>query len=152
MKKTVKQEYYIQHNCICKKYNKGIIWLLMICISTLKNVYSVLPILELFYFLMLTCMICLYMLDINLLSDISFATIVFYSVGCLFVLLVINSLTLLIIKRMQVKTIRYYLKPIRMVIRKRTQVINIGKDVEEMRPSCAVAGNIIFGQPLWETV
>ena len=124
----------------------------MICISTLKNVYSVLPILELFYFLMLTCMICLYMLDINLLSDMSFATIVFYSVGCLFVLLVINSLTLLIIKRMQVKTIRYYLKPIRMVIRKRTQVINIGKDVEEMRPSCAVVGNIIFGPPLWETV
>ena len=50
MKKTMKQEYCTQHNHIYKKYNKGIIWLLMICISTLKNVYSVLPILELFYF------------------------------------------------------------------------------------------------------
>ena len=36
-------------------------------------------------FLKLNCMNCLYVLDINPLSVISFANILFYSVGCLFV-------------------------------------------------------------------
>ena len=38
-------------------------------------------------FLMLSCMNCIYMLDINLLLVISFANIFSHSVGCLFILL-----------------------------------------------------------------
>ena len=53
-----------------------------------KNVYSVLlPIFKsgyLFDFLLLSCMNCLYMLDINPLSVISFANIFSHSIGCLF--------------------------------------------------------------------
>ena len=37
-----------------------------------------------FVFLVLSCMSCLYILDINSLSVVSFAIIVFYSEGCLF--------------------------------------------------------------------
>ena len=40
----------------------------------------------LFVFLILSCMSCLYILDINLLSVISFANIFAHSVDCLFVL------------------------------------------------------------------
>ena len=51
--------------------------LLAICISSWKSVYSVLPIfkLGLFVFLMLSCRSHLYMLDINPVSVISFASI-----------------------------------------------------------------------------
>ena len=42
-------------------------------------------------FLILSCMSSLYSLHINPLSDISFASI-FYSVGCLFVLLIVSLL------------------------------------------------------------
>ena len=44
----------------------------------------------LFCFLILSCMNSLYTLDINLLSDISFANIFSHSVGCFFTLLVIS--------------------------------------------------------------
>ena len=41
-------------------------------------------------FLILSCMSSLYMLDINLLLDISFANSFFYSVGCLFFFLAVS--------------------------------------------------------------
>ena len=43
-----------------------------------------------FFFLMLSCMICLYMVDINPLLVISLANIFSHSVGCLFILLIIS--------------------------------------------------------------
>ena len=39
-------------------------------------------------FLVLSCMSCLYILEINFLSVVSFATIFSYSEGCLFTLLI----------------------------------------------------------------
>ena len=42
-------------------------------------------------FLMLSCMNCLHMLDINILSAVSFANIFCHSVGCLFILLMVSS-------------------------------------------------------------
>ena len=58
-----------------------------------RNVYSVLlPIFKsgFCFFLMLSCMSCFYVLDINPLSVISFANIFSHSVGCLFVLLMVS--------------------------------------------------------------
>ena len=43
----------------------------------------------LFVFLALSCMNCLYVLEINPLSVVSFAIIFFYSEGCLFILLIV---------------------------------------------------------------
>ena len=45
---------------------------------------------RLFVFLLLSCMSCLYMVDINPLSVISFANIFSHSVGCLFVLSMVS--------------------------------------------------------------
>ena len=42
------------------------------------------------FFLILSCMICLHILDINLLSILSFENIFFYSIGWLFLLLMIS--------------------------------------------------------------
>ena len=44
----------------------------------------------LFVFLILSCMSCLYILEINPLSVASFANIFFHSVGCLFILLMVS--------------------------------------------------------------
>ena len=44
----------------------------------------------LFVFLALSCMSCLYVLEINLLSVVSFAIIFFYSECCFFTLLIIS--------------------------------------------------------------
>ena len=44
----------------------------------------------LFVFLVLSCMNCLYILEINPLSVASFAIIFFHSEGCLFTLLVVS--------------------------------------------------------------
>ena len=44
----------------------------------------------LFVFLVLSCMSCLYILEINALSFVSFATIFSHSEGCLFTLLVVS--------------------------------------------------------------
>ena len=44
----------------------------------------------LFVFLMLSCMSCLYILDINPLSVTSFANIFYHSVGCLFILSMVS--------------------------------------------------------------
>ena len=43
-------------------------------------------------FLVLSCMSSLYILNINPLSDISFTSIFFHSVGCLFILLMVSFL------------------------------------------------------------
>ena len=51
-----------------------------------KNIYSVLPLFK-FYFLVLRCMSCLHMLDINSLLFMSFANFISHSVDCLFILL-----------------------------------------------------------------
>ena len=44
----------------------------------------------LFVFLVLSCMSCLYILEINLLSVVSFAIIFSHSEGCLFTLLIVS--------------------------------------------------------------
>ena len=44
----------------------------------------------LFVFLVLSCMSCLYILEINPLSVVSFAFIVSHSEGCLFTLLIVS--------------------------------------------------------------
>ena len=44
----------------------------------------------LFVFLILSCMSCLYILEINPLSVVSFAVIFSHSEGCLFILLVVS--------------------------------------------------------------
>ena len=45
---------------------------------------------ELFIFLILSCMSCLYVLETNPLSVVSFAIIFFHSEGCLFTLLIVS--------------------------------------------------------------
>ena len=55
-----------------------------------RNVYlGLLPIFGLGFFLTLSCMSCLYILEINPLSDDSFADIFSHSEGCLFLLLIV---------------------------------------------------------------
>ena len=55
-----------------------------------KNVYSVrLPIFN-WFFLILSCISCLYILDINSISVLSFENIFSRSVGCLFILLMVS--------------------------------------------------------------
>ena len=44
----------------------------------------------LFVFLVSSCMSCLYILEINPLSVVSFAIIFFHSEGCLFILLIVS--------------------------------------------------------------
>ena len=63
---------------------------LAICMSSLEKYSDPLPcLIELCEVLLLSCMSSLYILDINSLSDIYFANIFSYSVGCLFILLMI---------------------------------------------------------------
>ena len=45
---------------------------------------------ELFVFLVLSCMSCLYILEINPLSVVSFTTILYHSEGCLFTLFIVS--------------------------------------------------------------
>ena len=64
-----------------------------ICMSSLEKYlfrsFSHLLI-ELFVFLVLSCMNCLYILEINHLSAVSFAIIFSHSEGCLFTLLIVS--------------------------------------------------------------
>ena len=67
--------------------------LFAICISFLeKSLFtsSAYFLIELFVFLLLSCVSCLYMSDINPLAVISFANILFHSEGYLFVLLMVS--------------------------------------------------------------
>ena len=63
--------------------------LLAICISSLEK--CLFSLIGLLVFLMLSCMNCLHILDINILSAVSFANIFSHSVSCLFILLMVSS-------------------------------------------------------------
>ena len=66
--------------------------LLAICVSSLEKQLNSFShfLIGLFVFLALSCMNCLYILEINLLSVVSFSIIFSHSEGCLFTLLIVS--------------------------------------------------------------
>ena len=64
--------------------------LLAICMSSLEKYYLSHFLIGLFVFLVLSCLSCLYSLEINPLSVVSFAIIFSSSEGCLFTLVIVS--------------------------------------------------------------
>ena len=72
----------LQYSCLGNSMDRGPWWATVHGVSKSQTWLSMHA---LYDFLVLSCMSSLYILDINLLSDISFANIFFHSLGCFFI-------------------------------------------------------------------
>ena len=60
--------------------------------------------------------------------------------------------TLLIIREMQIESMRYHLTPVRWLLSKSLQITNVGEDVEKREPSYIYCWECTLVQPLWKIV